>query len=183
MKNVQINRRAFLEASAMGAATVAAGGLFNVFGGEKKKATGIFVCQVCGHIEFGMAPEACPVCHAAKDQFTRNDAVFKDAAAKSAELPEKHIPEFSMIQESKVISEKPMKDIMVKIGKSLHPMEAGHYIQWIDCYVDGRYMSRLSLVPGTNPPVAGYPAIAGSKIRIVEHCNLHGHWQAERSLS
>jgi superoxide reductase len=180
----QINRRAFLEASAMGTVIAATGGLFKLSGGDAPAKSGpaIFVCSVCGHVEFGVAPEYCPVCHAAKDQFTRNDSVFKDAIAKSAELPVKHIPEITVTKISKLITETPTMDVTVRIGKTLHPMEQAHHIQWIDCYIDDRYISRILLTPGSRPAAGYYPGISGSKVRIVERCNLHGHWQAEMAL-
>jgi superoxide reductase len=183
MNNESMGRRSFLEASTMAAALLASGGLFRATAVEKQKgAVSIFVCSVCGHVEFGAAPASCPVCHSSQDQFKRNDSVFKEAAAQSAELPVKHIPEISVTRSSKLINEVPTKDVSVRIGKSLHPMEEAHHIQWIDCYVDNRYISRTLLTPGSHPAVSYYPAINGAKIRIVEHCNLHGHWQAEMSL-
>jgi superoxide reductase len=184
MNNESMGRRSFLEASTMAAALLVSGGLFKTSAVEKQKgAMSIFICSVCGHVEFGAAPEYCPVCHAAKDQFTRNDSVFKDAAAaKSAELPVKHIPEITVTKTSKLITETPTMDVMVRIGKTLHPMEQAHHIQWIDCYIDDRYISRTLLTPGAQPAAAYYPLIMGSKVRIVERCNLHGHWQAEMAL-
>jgi superoxide reductase len=185
MGKAPINRRAFLEASAMGAALIATGGIFSASAVEeqKKGAMSLFVCSVCGHVEFGATPAACPVCHAPKDKFISNDSLFTDAQeAETSEAPEKHIPVISIVATSTLIKEKPTKDIAVRIGKQLHPMEEAHHIQWIDCYVDNRYISRLLLTPGANPAVNYYPKISGSKIRIVEHCNLHGHWQAEMAL-
>jgi superoxide reductase len=184
MNKESMDRRSFLEASTMAAALLASGGLFKATAAEKPKgALSIFVCSVCGHVEFGVAPAACPVCRAPKDKFISNDTLFTDAQeAESSEAPEKHIPVISIVAISTLIKEKPTKDIAVRIGKHLHPMEEAHHIQWIDCYVDDRYISRLLLTSGINPAVNYYPKISGSKIRIVEHCNLHGHWQAEMAI-
>jgi superoxide reductase len=183
MNKESMGRRSFLEASTMAAALLASGGLFKTTAVEKLKgAMSIFVCSVCGHVEFGAAPAACPVCHAPQDKFISNDTLFTDAQAGSDEIPEKHVPVISFVNTSTLIKERPTKDIAVRIGKHLHPMEDAHHIQWIDCYVDDRYVSRLLLTPGINPAVNYYPKISGSKIRIVEHCNLHGHWQAEMAL-
>jgi rubrerythrin len=33
--------------------------------------TAFYLCPVCGHIEFGQPPDACPICGAKKDKFTR----------------------------------------------------------------------------------------------------------------
>jgi superoxide reductase len=184
MNKESMGRRSFLEVSTMGAALLASGGLFKASAvvEQKKGSINLFVCPVCGHVEFGAAPAACPVCHAPKDKFISNDTLFTDAQAESSELPVKHVPVISVDKTSTLIKEKPTKDIAVRIGKTLHPMEEAHHIQWIDCYIDDRYISRLLLTPGADPAVNYYPKISGSKIRIVEHCNLHGHWQAEMAL-
>ena len=42
----------------------------------------LFICQVCGHVSFTGLPEACPVCHAAKEKFSQNDNVFKEKGKK-----------------------------------------------------------------------------------------------------
>ncbi len=31
----------------------------------------IYLCPVCGHIEFGQPPETCPICNARKDRFVQ----------------------------------------------------------------------------------------------------------------
>lgn len=179
-----MGRRSFLEASTMAAALLASGGLFKTSAvvEQKKGALSIFVCSICGHVEFGAAPAACPVCHAPKDKFISNDTLFTDAQGVSVDLTPLHVPVISIVKTSTLINEQPTKDVAVRIGKHLHPMEEAHHIQWIDCYVDDRYISRLLLTPGVNPAVNYYPKISGSKIRIVEHCNLHGHWQAEMAI-
>jgi superoxide reductase len=183
MNKESMGRRSFLEASTMAAALLASGSLFKATAGDKPKgAQSLFVCSVCGHVEFGAAPAACPVCHAPKDKFISNDTLFTDAQAGPADLSPSHAPVISVAATSTLINEKPTKDIAVRIGKHLHPMEEAHHIQWIDCYVDDRYISRFLLTPGADPAVNFYPKISGSKIRIVEHCNLHGHWQAEMAI-
>ena len=78
-------RRDFLHTAAIGAAVLAAGPLFQV--GAKEDAMGspmpkMYVCGICGHVEFGMAPESCPVCHAPKEKFTMNNMIFSESAEK-----------------------------------------------------------------------------------------------------
>jgi superoxide reductase len=184
MQNQSISRRAFLEVSAVGAAIVASGALLRTSAADSKeeKAMKLFVCSVCGHVEFGSAPDACPVCHASKEKFNQNDDLFTDAASADKGGEAAHTPDVSIVKHSKLIKEQPVKEVIVRVGKVLHPMEDAHHIQWIDCYVDDHYVSRIFLTPGVNPAVNYYPKMNGSKVRIVEHCNLHGHWQAEQSL-
>ena len=44
----------------------------------------IFICSVCGHIEFESSPDKCPVCFASQEKFTQNDAIFKESEEKSS---------------------------------------------------------------------------------------------------
>ncbi|HBD93476.1 MAG: hypothetical protein A2015_09730 [Spirochaetes bacterium GWF1_31_7] len=142
----------------------------------------IYVCKVCGHIEFEAAPENCPVCFAPKDKFDNNNTVFTDAMEKSKEGAVKHIPVVQVVQECGLVPEKPCTDILVRIGETLHPMEDKHFIQFIDCYVDHKYVSRIMLTPMVNPSVVFHLKETGSKVQIVEMCNLHGHWMKEEKL-
>jgi superoxide reductase len=137
---------------------------------------------VCGHVEFGMAPDMCPVCHAPKEKFNMDNDLFSYDSAKSKDLAVGHVPVLSVDKSSKLIVEQPTKEVTVRVGKKLHPMVTAHHIEWIDCYVDGHYISRVILTQGSNPAVRFYPGMTGSKVKVVEHCNLHGHWEAEAAL-
>jgi superoxide reductase len=143
---------------------------------------GIFICAVCGHIEFGSAPANCPVCWAPKDKFSQHDRVFIEAEEKSKEAAVKHVPAITVNKSCGLIPEQPCADVLVRIGKTLHPMEPAHFIRWMDCYVDDQYVCRVMLTPGVNPAACFHLKKAGSKVRIVEFCNLHGHWQAEAQI-
>lgn len=39
--------------------------------GKDLSETSFYLCPVCGHIEMGTPPEACPICGAKKDRFTQ----------------------------------------------------------------------------------------------------------------
>ena len=108
----------------------------------------IFICGVCGHIEFGAAPDNCPSCSASKDNYSQNDNVFIEAQEKSKEAEVKHIPSIKVNKECGLIPEESCVDIIVRIGETLHPMEEAHFINWIDCYVDDIFVSRVFLTPG-----------------------------------
>jgi desulfoferrodoxin len=142
----------------------------------------LFVCSVCGHVAFGSAPDNCPVCWAAKDKFSQNDRLFIEAEEKSKEAAVKHIPAVTVNKACGLIPEQSCVDVIVRIGKTLHPMEPAHFIKWIDCYVDDQYVERVMLSPGVNPSACFHLKKTGSKTRVVEFCNLHGHWQAEAAL-
>jgi superoxide reductase len=79
---------------------------------------------------------------------------------------EKHVP---------VLEKIPGGD-KVKVGSVAHPMEAAHFIEWIELVADGRSYRRF-LTPGT-PPEAEF-RVEASRVMAREYCNLHGHWKAE----
>ena len=142
----------------------------------------IFICSVCGHIEFGKAPDKCPVCMSPREKYSQNDNVFTESEEKSKEAAIKHIPSITINKECKLIPELSCADIIVRIGKAIHPMEAAHYIRFIDCYVDDAYVSRVMLSPGVFAGACFHLKTKGNKVRIVENCNIHGYWQLEGQL-
>ena len=98
---------------------------------------------MCGHIEFVNLPDTCPGCTSPKEKYVQNDKVFIESEEKSKEAAIKHIPSVTINKECKLIPELSCVDIIVRIGKALHPMEAAHYIRFIDRYVDDRYVREL----------------------------------------
>jgi desulfoferrodoxin-like iron-binding protein len=185
LDNTSMSRRDFIGATALGAAVLASGPVFSIAAGEEKKAMApmnIFVCSKCGHVEFGSAPDFCPVCHASRDQFNQKN-VFEEAIANYKDAGISHTPFISVKKKSSVISEMPTHEITVRIGKKLHPMEEAHHIALIDCYVDDKHFARVSLTLGSEPAASFFIKASGSKVRAVEVCSVHGYWQAESSLA
>lgn len=76
---------------------------------------------------------------------------------------EKHLP----------VIEKTAGGLLVKVGSIPHPMEAKHFIEWIEVIADGR-VYRQSLKAG-DAPEAIFPAVSGSVV-VREYCSLHGQW-------
>ena len=77
----------------------------------------------------------------------------------------KHIP----------VLEEQGSGILVKVGSVPHPMEADHYIEWIEV-INGSYVNRCHLKPGDAPQAAFYvPQQPGLEIRA--YCNKHGLWK------
>ncbi len=142
----------------------------------------IYICSKCGHIEFGQAA-TCPVCMSPAESFKRNDAVFKEAEEKSKEAAIKHIPAITVDKQCGLVPETGCLDVVVRIGKTLHPMDEKHFINFIDCYVDDTYRGRAFLTPGLNPAACFHLKGSGGKVTVVEYCNLHGHWKADAALS
>jgi superoxide reductase len=143
----------------------------------------IFICGKCGHIQFNQAPATCPVCFSPASNFNQNDAVFKESEARSKEASVKHIPAITINKQCGLIPETGCMDVSARIGKTLHPMEEKHFINFIDCYVDDGYAGRAFLTPKLNPAACFHLKAFGGKVTIVEFCNLHGYWKADAALS
>ena len=141
-----------------------------------------FICNVCGHIEFNSSPEKCPVCGSPKKEYAQNDRVFIESEEKSKEAATKHIPSIKVIKQCGLIPEEPCTDVLVRIGEKLHPMEEKHFITFIECYVDEKYVSRAELTPGVWASALYHIKTSGKKVTIVERCNVHGYWKADASL-
>jgi len=137
-----------------------------------------FICGTCGHVEFDEAPEKCPVCGSPKKAFNEKDVIktSKDEGPK-----EKHVPVIRIIKKCELVGESCI-DIHAKIGEVLHPMEAEHFIQWVDFYVDKKYVSRIMLMPDCNPAASAHIKANSGKLTVIEFCNLHGHWIAESDI-
>ena len=142
----------------------------------------LFVCGGCNHVAVESAPEKCPLCGSPKTHFVQNDRVFEDAKEKSKEGAAKHTPAITVSKECGLVPENDCIDILVRVGEVLHPMTPEHYIEWIDCYVDGVYVARTFLTPAANPSVIFHLQNTTGKVQIVEYCSLHGHWLAETDL-
>jgi superoxide reductase len=84
---------------------------------------------------------------------------------------EKHIP---------IIEMRP-NGTLVRVGSVAHPMEADHYIEWIELLLpaaDGSVAAsyRVFLKPGEKPEA--FFLVKDAKAQAREHCNKHGLWKA-----
>jgi|GEM_PF-311627 desulfoferrodoxin-like iron-binding protein len=184
-ENRSINRREFLGASAAAATMMAAVPVLGIAGKAYAQRSGkdLFVCGVCGHIEFGALPESCPVCRAPQEKFTQDNNVFSDAEAVSADLGVSHAPVVTVKQKSELLPELYVYEIQVRVGKKIHSMENDHRIRFIDCYVDDRYFARMLFTVNAHPAGVFFTRGKGSRIRVVEVCTVHGAWQSEVQVS
>jgi len=118
----------------------------------------VYKCNLCGNIVEILHPGAgALVCCNEKMALLVENTV--DASK------EKHVPVIEFGADS----------ITVKVGSVPHPMEAAHYIEWIELIADGK-VYRQNLQPGMAPE-ATFPVIA-KQVTAREYCNLHGHWAA-----
>ena len=87
--------------------------------------------------------------------------------AKTAdEGKEKHVPVVAPAE----------RGIKVKVGSVAHPMEAKHYIEWIEVICDGG-ACRQFLNPG-DAPEATFCCAEGDNVKVRESCTIHGVWEA-----
>jgi superoxide reductase len=118
----------------------------------------VYKCSLCGNIVEILHPGAGALvcCNERMALLTENTV---DASR------EKHVP----------VIEIGATGITVKVGSVTHPMEAAHFIEWIELIADGK-VYRQQLQPG-QAPEATFPVIA-SQVSAREYCNLHGLWAA-----
>lgn len=117
----------------------------------------IYKCEKCGNIvemlHEGVGKMMC--CGEPMKLYQENTV---DAAK------EKHVP----------VVEKTANGFKVKVGSMAHPMEAKHYIEWIQIIADGQAY-RLFLKPGGVPEATF--CIDAKQVTAREYCNLHGLWK------
>jgi superoxide reductase len=119
----------------------------------------VYTCGVCGNIvEVLHGGEGELVCCGQPMKLLTENTV--DAAK------EKHVP----------VIEKVPGGVKVKVGSVAHPMEAKHYIEWIEIIADGT-VYRKFLNPGDQPEATFQ--ITAAKIQAREFCNLHGLWSVK----
>ena len=138
-----------------------------------------FICGVCGYASInGAAPDNCPVCKSPKTSFQEKDAIktIKDEGPK-----EKHVPVIKVVKTCGLIGEG-CTDVHVKIGEVTHPMEAAHFIVFVDFYVNNEWVERVHLSPSINPAAGAHIKATSGKLTAIEFCNLHGHWINEVNL-
>lgn len=118
----------------------------------------VYKCEVCGNM-VEMVHEGAGQLVCCGQPMTLQEENTVDAAV------EKHVP---------IVEEKDAK-LLVKVGEVEHPMETGHYIEWIEVIFDGKII-RKNLKPGDKPEVSFCKK--GEEFTVRAYCNLHGLWKA-----
>jgi superoxide reductase len=118
----------------------------------------VYKCNVCGNIV--------EVLHGGQGQLVCCGAPMKRMDENTVDAAkEKHVP----------VVEKVSDGFKVKVGSVAHPMEAEHYIEWIELIADGKAY-RQFLNPGDKPEATF--CVKADKVTVREYCNLHGLWKA-----
>lgn len=122
----------------------------------------VYKCDVCGNIvEILHSGAGQLICCGQPMRVCREN--FVDASK------EKHVPVVARIPDG----------VKVVVGSIAHPMEEGHFIEWIEILIDGKDY-RQFLRPG-DIPEAIFP-INAVTVTAREYCNLHGLWKKEEAL-
>jgi superoxide reductase len=75
--------------------------------------------------------------------------------------------------------------VTVEVGHEVaHPNGVDHYITDIELFVGDVSIARVDLAPAVTAPTFSLALAlpAGTVVRAVEHCNLHGWWAFEVAL-
>ena len=118
----------------------------------------IYKCNVCGNIV--------EVVHEGKGQLVCCGQPMQLLEEKTAEPgKEKHAPVLEVSGDT----------VVVKVGSVQHPMEEGHYIEWIEVSTDGEAY-RKYLKPGDKPEASF--KLKAEKLTARAYCNMHGLWRS-----
>jgi len=120
----------------------------------------VYRCNVCGHIIEIVNPGAGQLVCCGQPMELLVEKI-KDEGS------EKHVP----------IIEKTTNGYKIKVGSVPHPMEAAHYIQWIELILDGVVL-RKHLNPGEMPEVEFCVSVDAKSVSAREYCNVHGLWKS-----
>lgn len=117
----------------------------------------VYRCYVCGNVvEVLAAGGGELICCGAPM------VLLKEKTAEAGQ--EKHVP----------VVEWTAKGVRVRVGASPHPMEAGHWIEWLEVSCNGQ-MIRQHLLP-EQAAEALFDVPAGDLVARA-YCNRHGLWQ------
>ncbi len=128
----------------------------------------IYKCAVCGNIV--------EVLRAGAGQLVCCGQPMDLMAAKNEDSgAEKHVPVIVDLPASAC----QVKDgVKIKVGETAHPMEAGHYIEWIEIDTGDGKAGKKFLKPGDLPESDFYTRINVLGARA--YCNVHGLWEMKK---
>ena len=87
---------------------------------------------------------------------------------------EKHLP---IIEELHANVCQGKDGVKIKVGEIEHPMDEGHYIEWIEIITSDGRRGKKFLQPGEKPEVEFHTRIEVVGARA--YCNVHGLWEMQ----
>ncbi|MBI4848253.1 MAG: hypothetical protein HY808_06715 [Nitrospirae bacterium] len=145
-----------------------------------------YVCQICSHIAFDQAPVDCPVCRMPIENFENNpDAVKKPADPENLCAEDrKHLPVIQVNRECSLNQSAGYMDVHVKIGEIEHEMTSEHLVNFIDIYLDKKFIMRTMLTHRRiHPATALRLNVNSGTLTVIGNCTLHGSWMKRVNLS
>ncbi len=118
----------------------------------------VYKCAVCGNIV--------TVLHAGAGQLV--------CCGKPMDLLVEKMKDIGLEKHQPLIDKKEGK-ITVKVGAMPHPMEPGHFIEWIELNADGTLLRKM-LKPGEKPEAVF--EIRAERVSARIYCNIHGLWKS-----
>jgi superoxide reductase len=97
-------------------------------------------------------------------------------------LEKKHVP---YIQAPEKVKKGEYFQVTVKMGEEIdHPMEPGHFIQYVDLYANYYHLGRVSFTPESKAEATLTIKLEEScTMRAYILCNLHGQWEASKEIT
>jgi len=120
----------------------------------------VYRCEVCGNIVLVLHPGAGKLVCCGQPM-----ALLAEQTSGPGE--EKHVP----------VVELTGGKVVVRVGEVAHPMEEGHYIEWVELIVGPEAYWRF-LGPGEEPVVEFPVGEAAGELKVRTYCNKHGLWAA-----
>ena len=109
------------------------------------------------------------------------DSLSKPELSAERSDPDPEAMHRPVIEAPHVVVAGEMFPVTVKVGKSPHVMEAGHYIQFTDLYDREVFLARVTFAPvSLMPKFTCFLVLNEStQLRAVTSCSLDGCWEAE----
>lgn len=119
----------------------------------------IYKCELCGNIV--------EVLHTGAGELVCCGQAMGLIPEKTSDVgEEKHVP----------VIEKKDGDTIIKIGEVAHPMEADHYIEWVEVKTPHGKVGKKFLKPGDSTEIDFHTKEDVVEVRA--YCNIHGLWKS-----
>ena len=119
-----------------------------------------FICKHCGNIVAMVKSSGVPIM-CCGEKMSEIVPGTMDASK------EKHVPVYTI--EGNTVN--------VAVGSVLHPMQPGHYIEWVSLQTRSGNQ-RKQLEPNDEPKVSFAITDGDEVVAVYAYCNLHGLWKA-----
>ena len=119
----------------------------------------IYKCNICGNIV--------KVVHEGAGELVccNQPMVLQTEKNNEEGLTEKHLP----------VMEKTETGVKIKLGSIPHPMEEGHFIEWVEMMTENGKILQKFLKAG-EAPVVDFK-VEDNPVWVRAYCNLHGLWK------